>query len=173
MVDPDLVGLGYIARWRSAKRLSGCAFKARCLYRTMSVKWWNWRRILTISKLARKFMERGGSRFGIGFMARLWPRPSRRLQGWLTEPATTVLPLSMSVVPTRLGDGSVDVEVDGRLISPFTGERIKVLSIRGNWLRNAEPGSMAHVVSIEATGRTTLDVDGARFHYDVEGLHRA
>src|SRR6478736_5506412 len=46
-------------------------------------------------------------------------------------------------VPTRLGDGSVDVEVDGRLISPFTGERIKVLSIRRNWLRNAEPGSMA------------------------------
>ena len=76
-------------------------------------------------------------------------------------------------VPTRLGDGSVDVEVDGRLISPFTGERIKVLSIRGNWLRNAEPGSMADVVSIEATGRTTLDVDGVRFHYDVEGLHRA
>jgi hypothetical protein len=30
-------------------------------------------------------------------------------------------------VPTRLGDGSVDVEVDGRLISSFTGERIKVL----------------------------------------------
>ena len=76
-------------------------------------------------------------------------------------------------VPTRLGDGSVDVEVDGGLISPFTGERIKVLSIRRNWLRNAEPGSMAHVVSIEATGRTTLDVDGVRFHYDVEGLHRA
>ena len=76
-------------------------------------------------------------------------------------------------VPTRLGDGSVDVEVDGRLISPFTGERIKALSIRGNWLRDAEPGSMAKVASIEATGRTTLDVDGVRFHYDVEGLHRA
>jgi hypothetical protein len=76
-------------------------------------------------------------------------------------------------VPTRLGDGSVDVEVDGRLISPFTGERIQALSIRGNWLRNAVPGSMAHVVSSEATGRTTLDVDGVRFNYDEEGLHRA
>ena len=76
-------------------------------------------------------------------------------------------------VPTRLGDGSVDVEVNGQLISPFTGERIKALSIRGNWLSNAEPGSMAKVVSIEATGRATLDVDGIRFHYDVEGLHRA
>ncbi len=76
-------------------------------------------------------------------------------------------------VPTRLGDGSVDVEVDGRLISPFTGERIKALSIRGNWLRDAEPGSVAHAVSSDATGRTTLDVDGVRFRYDVEGLHRA
>src|SRR6478672_13566989 len=69
LVDPDLVGRGYIARWRSAKRLSGCAFKARCLYRTMSVKWWNWRRILIISKLAREFLESAGSRFGIGAMA--------------------------------------------------------------------------------------------------------
>jgi len=76
-------------------------------------------------------------------------------------------------VPTRLGDGSVDVELDGQLISPFTGERIKALSIRGNWLRNAEPGSMAKVVSSEATGRTTLEVDGVRFNYDEEGLHRA
>src|SRR5206468_9285544 len=77
-------------------------------------------------------------------------------------------------VPTRLGDGSVDVEVDGQLISPFTGEGIKALSIRGNWLKNAEPGSMAHVVAIEAAiGQTTLDVDGVRFRYDVEGLHRA
>ena len=25
-------------------------------------------------------------------------------------------------VPTRLGDGSVDVEVEGTLVSPFTGE---------------------------------------------------
>ena len=76
-------------------------------------------------------------------------------------------------MPTRLGDGSVDVEVDGQFFSPFTGERIKALSIRRNWLRDAEPGSVARVVAIEATGRTTLDVDGVRFHYDVKGLHRA
>jgi len=58
----------------------------------------------------------------------------------------------------------VDVEVDGQLISPFTGERIKALSIRGNWLKNAEPGSMAHVVATEID-QTTLDVDGVRFNY--------
>lgn len=48
-------------------------------------------------------------------------------------------------VPTRLGDGSVDVEIDGKLSSPFTGATIDTLSIRGNWLRNAQPGSKAKV----------------------------
>jgi CRISPR-associated endonuclease/helicase Cas3 len=75
-------------------------------------------------------------------------------------------------VPTRLGDGSVNVEVDGKLFSPFTGATIDTLSIRGNWLRNAKPGSRANVV-IEARGLTTLDVDGVRFNYGMEGLHRA
>ncbi len=42
-------------------------------------------------------------------------------------------------MPTRLGDGSVDVEVEGKLISPFTGETIDALSIRANWIREAEP----------------------------------
>jgi CRISPR-associated endonuclease/helicase Cas3 len=76
-------------------------------------------------------------------------------------------------VPTRLGDGSVDVEVDGRLISPFTGASIDALSIRANWLRNAQPGSKANVVAVEAGGRTRLDIDGVHFTYDAEGLHRA
>src|SRR4051812_35537898 len=70
LVDPDLVGLGYIVRWRSAKRLNGFVFAARCLYRTTSVKWWNWQHIRTISKLVREFMESAGWRFGIGFMAK-------------------------------------------------------------------------------------------------------
>jgi hypothetical protein len=76
-------------------------------------------------------------------------------------------------VPTRLGDGTVDVEVDGELLSPFTGVTIEVLSIRANWLRRAQPGSKAQVITVEVGGSTTLDVGGARFKYDVEGLHRA
>ena len=76
-------------------------------------------------------------------------------------------------VPTRLGDGSVDVAVDGELLSPFTGAAIDVLSIRANWMRRAQPGSKAQVITVETGGRTTLDVGGARFKYDVEGLHRA
>ncbi len=76
-------------------------------------------------------------------------------------------------VPTRLGDGSVDVEVNGTLLSPFTGAAIDALSIRGNWLRKAPPGSMATVTGVDATGRTLIDVGGARLFYGVEGLHRA
>ena len=75
-------------------------------------------------------------------------------------------------VPTRLGDGSVDVEVDGKLLSPFTGANIDTLSIRGNWLRNAQPGSKAKVVTVNA-GLTALDVGGVHLKYSTEGLHRA
>jgi CRISPR-associated endonuclease/helicase Cas3 len=75
-------------------------------------------------------------------------------------------------VPTRLADGSVDVEVDGGLVSPFTGEAIQALSIRANWLREAEPGSKAVVVGVDATSRTLIDVGGVSLVYGVEGLHR-
>jgi CRISPR-associated endonuclease/helicase Cas3 len=76
-------------------------------------------------------------------------------------------------VPTRLGDGSVDVAVDETLVSPFTGEAIDALSIRASWLRNAQPGSAATVVGSDNLGRTVLGIDGVRFVYGVEGLHRA
>jgi len=74
-------------------------------------------------------------------------------------------------VPTRLGDASVDVEVEGNLLSPFTGAIIDALSIRVNWLRNVQPGSKAKVVAV-TEGVTTLDVGGVLFKYGVEGLHR-
>jgi CRISPR-associated endonuclease/helicase Cas3 len=76
-------------------------------------------------------------------------------------------------VPTRLGDGSVDVEVEGTLKSPFTGATIKALSVRANWLRQAEPGSLATIVGTDAAGKTLIDVGGVRLTYGVEGLHRA
>jgi len=75
-------------------------------------------------------------------------------------------------VPTRLGDGSVDVEVMRGLASPFTGENIDALSIRANWLRQAEPGATASVVGSDTTGRALIDIGGTRFTYGVEGLHR-
>jgi hypothetical protein len=66
----------------------------------------------------------------------------------------------------------VDVEVDGKLSSPFTAATIDTLSIRGNWLRNAQPGSKAKVVTVNA-GLTTLDVGGVHLEYGAEGLHQA
>jgi hypothetical protein len=76
-------------------------------------------------------------------------------------------------VPTRLGDGSVDVEVMRGLVSPFTGENIDALSIRANWLRQAEPGATASVVGNDTRGRALIDISGTRFAYGIEGLHRA
>jgi CRISPR-associated endonuclease/helicase Cas3 len=76
-------------------------------------------------------------------------------------------------VPTRLGDGSVDVEVEGVLISPFTGDRIDALSIRASWLRQVQPGSSALVVGFDPNGRTLLRVGSVCLTYGIEGLHRA
>jgi hypothetical protein len=76
-------------------------------------------------------------------------------------------------IPTRLGDGTVDVEVEGTLLSPFTGVAIDALPIRANWLRDAEPGSTATVSGVDATGRTLIDVGGVTLTYSVEGLHRS
>ena len=49
---------------------------------------------------------------------------------------------------------------------------LQALSIRANWLREAEPGSKAMVVGVDATGRTLIDVGGVSLVYGVEGLHR-
>jgi CRISPR-associated endonuclease/helicase Cas3 len=76
-------------------------------------------------------------------------------------------------IPTRLGDGTVDVEVEGSLLSPFTGVPIDALPIRANWLREAEPGSTATVSGVDEAGRILLDVGGVHLTYGVEGLHRA
>ena len=172
LVVPDMAGLGYIARWRSAKQLSGCVFTSK-----VSVP----DDVREMVELATHtdHLEARARVYGERWIA-LWHRlygkaiaeTQQAMAGLVDRTRDYSAALINERVPTRLGDGSVDVEVDGQLISPFTGERIKVLSIRGNWLRNAEPGSMAHVVAIEAAGQTTLDVDGVRFHYDVEGLHR-
>jgi CRISPR-associated endonuclease/helicase Cas3 len=80
-------------------------------------------------------------------------------------------------VQTRLGDGSVDVDVQGTLVSPFTGAGIERLAIRAIWLRNAPPESPARVVGSDnqgngGTARTRLDVGGVALVYGAEGLAR-
>jgi hypothetical protein len=63
-------------------------------------------------------------------------------------------------IPTRLGDCTADVEVEGRLLSPFTGVPIDALAIRANWLRDTEPGSTPKVSGVDEDDRTLLDVGG-------------
>jgi CRISPR-associated endonuclease/helicase Cas3 len=80
-------------------------------------------------------------------------------------------------VQTRLGDGSIDIDVQGALVSPFTGAGIERLPIRATWLRNATPGSPARVVGYDSQGnggtaRTRLDVGGVALTYGTEGLAR-
>jgi hypothetical protein len=80
-------------------------------------------------------------------------------------------------VQTRLGDGSIDVDVRGALVSPFTGAAIERLAIRATWLRKATPGSPALVVGYDnqgdgGTARTRLDVGGVALAYGTEGLAR-
>jgi hypothetical protein len=75
-------------------------------------------------------------------------------------------------IPTRLGDATVDVEVEGRLLSSFTGAVIDALPIRATWLRDAEPGSAATINGPDSIGRTLLHVGGVKLTYGREGLHR-
>jgi hypothetical protein len=75
--------------------------------------------------------------------------------------------------PTRLGDGTVDVTVEGKLLSPFTGVPIRVLPVRARWLAEVTPGIPAAVQSEDAQGRMLLDVSGVGLAYGREGLHLA
>ena len=125
-------------------------------------------------------LERRALEFGQSW-AKLWKRLYGRAMAASQQALSGLVDRSQGYdqallderVPTRLGDGSVDVEVEGELISPFTGDRIDALSIRASWLRQAEPGSSALVVGSDANGRTLLSVGGVSFTYGIEGLHRA
>jgi hypothetical protein len=114
-----------------------------------------------------------GRNSGNVYTGALWRLVSKRFSGLVDRSRGYDQALLDERVPTRLGDGSVDVEVEGELISPFTGDRIDALSIRASWLRQAEPGSSVLVVGSDANGRTMLSVGGVSFTYGIEGLHRA
>ena len=74
--------------------------------------------------------------------------------------------------PTRLGDGTVDVDVHGALASAFTGNSIVVLAVPARWLRNAKPGSPAVVQAPADAERTVLNIDRVRVVYSREGLQK-
>ena len=69
-------------------------------------------------------------------------------------------------VPTRLGDGTVEVVVSG-LVSPFTKQPLTSVPIRASWLDGVKLGTVGFV---RAPG--VIDVGGKRFTYDEHGLGR-
>jgi CRISPR-associated endonuclease/helicase Cas3 len=69
-------------------------------------------------------------------------------------------------VPTRLGDGSVEVPVRG-LVSPLTGRPLTSVPIRAKWISNVPQGTEGVV---RRPG--VIDVGGVLFSYDERGLGR-
>ena len=69
-------------------------------------------------------------------------------------------------VPTRLGDGTVEVPVQG-LVSPFTGRPLASVPIRAKWISGVPQGTIGVV---RQPG--VIDVGGVQFSYDERGLGR-
>ena len=69
-------------------------------------------------------------------------------------------------VPTRLGDGTVEVLVRG-LVSPFTGRPLASVPVRAKWISNVPQGTEGVV---RQPG--VIDVGGVLFSYDERGLGR-
>ncbi len=69
-------------------------------------------------------------------------------------------------VPTRLGDGTVEVPVQD-LMSPFTGRLLASVPIRAKWISSVPQGTIGVV---RQPG--VIDVGGVQFSYDERGLGR-
>jgi CRISPR-associated endonuclease/helicase Cas3 len=154
-----------------------------------TVEWLRARGTVSVPKDAREFvelathadyLERRAQTHGQRWVE-LWQRSygktladaQQALAGMVDRTQSYERALINERVPTRLGDGSVDVEVRPGHSSPFTGESIDALSIRANWLRQAEPGATASVIGNDNNGRALISIGPAHFTYGIEGLHRA
>ena len=70
-------------------------------------------------------------------------------------------------VPTRLGEGTIEVVVEG-LVSPFTNQPLTSVPIRASWLDGVKIGTVGVVRS-----PGVIDVGGRWFNYDERGLARS
>ena len=68
---------------------------------------------------------------------------------------------------TRLGEGTIDVEVEGTLQSSLTRESVEVLPVPGRWLRDEKDDQRAKVVS-----SNKLSVGNVELQYDELGLRK-
>ena len=67
-------------------------------------------------------------------------------------------------VATRLGDGSITVELSGDLVSPLTGAAIKALPVPARWLKGVPPGTLGLVRD------QTVTVGDVVLRYSADGL---
>ena len=87
-----------------------------------------------------------------------WSRP------YAEQPVT-------EAVPTRLGEGTVTVELSAAMASPFTGSAIQALPVPMRWLRDVAPGTIG-VPTPDGAGGYRIDVGRCRLRYDSLGLRR-
>jgi hypothetical protein len=69
-------------------------------------------------------------------------------------------------VATRLGDGSITVELAGPLLSPLTGEPIDALPVPARWLKGVPAGTLGQVDG------QTVTVGNVVLRYGADGLSR-
>lgn len=154
-----------------------------------SIEWIRAKRTVTVPDEVRAWVETGTHPDSLAALARgygprweLMERALRTHQGERTQRAdrnlidrsqSFALALAQGYAPTRIGDGSDNVKVVGALISPFTGQPIAVLPVRGSWLATVPEDTPAIVRGHDpATGLTTIDCGGVVMLYGKDGLHR-
>ncbi len=87
-----------------------------------------------------------------------WTRP------YAEQPVTEAL-------ATRLGEGSVTIELSAPMPSPFTGVAIAALPVPMRWLHDVQNGTPGIPVP-DGTDNFSIGVGTKRFHYGVMGLRR-
>lgn len=87
-----------------------------------------------------------------------WTRP------YAEQPVT-------EAVPTRLGEGTVTVELSEPMVSPFTRATIDALPVPWRWIRDVPPGT-AGVPTPDGAGGYLVSIGTRRLHYGPLGLRK-
>jgi hypothetical protein len=74
-------------------------------------------------------------------------------------------------VVTRLGDGSVNVELDRAFISPISGEEVSAIPVPYRWLRDVSPDTVGVASEMDA-GAWSIKLGRLSLIYGKTGLER-
>jgi hypothetical protein len=80
--------------------------------------------------------------------------------------------LKGSQAVTRLGDGSVEVEVQGHLKSPFSGDIIILLAVPTRWIHAVPVNSKVTQMDTDDSERVRLSLGAVQLLYSRDGLHK-